>query len=130
MNIFENVKASVTAEDAALFYGIEINRNHMARCIFHEDNNPSMKVDERFYCFGCGATGDAINLVAKLYGLRNLDAAKKIIADFHLDIESNNCSRNSESIKADIYPRYNKRMAEKEFHLWERKVYKILVDYY
>ena len=34
----------------------------MACCPFHSDKSPSMKLDERYYCFGCGATGDAVDL--------------------------------------------------------------------
>ncbi|MFQ7508756.1 CHC2 zinc finger domain-containing protein [Anaerobutyricum hallii] len=25
--------------------------------MFHNDKSPSMKVDRRYYCFGCGCTG-------------------------------------------------------------------------
>ena len=43
-------------------YGIEVNRSGMACCPFHDDKNPSMKLNEEyFYCFGCGATGDVID---------------------------------------------------------------------
>ena len=55
MNLFETVKQSVTARDAAQLYGIEVRRNGMACCPFHDDRHPSMKVDTRFHCFGCGA---------------------------------------------------------------------------
>ena len=62
-NVFEAVKQSVSTRDAAAFYGIEVKRNGMACCPFHDDKNPSMKLNEEyFYCFGCGATGDVIDL--------------------------------------------------------------------
>ena len=38
-----------------------------------------------YYCFGCGATGDVIDFVSRLYGLSAFDAAKKIASDFGLD---------------------------------------------
>ena len=56
-NVFEAVKQSVSTRDAAAFYGIEVKRNGMACCPFHDDKNPSMKVDQRFHCFGCGEDG-------------------------------------------------------------------------
>ena len=28
-----------------------------------------MKVDRRYYCFGCGATGDGIDFVSLLHGI-------------------------------------------------------------
>ncbi|MFG6320300.1 MAG: DNA primase, partial [Lachnospiraceae bacterium] len=49
---FEAVKQSVTTRQAAEHYGIKVNRNGMCVCPFHNDKNPSMKVDRRFYCFG------------------------------------------------------------------------------
>ena len=66
-NVFEAVKQSVSTRDAAAFYGIEVKRNGMACCPFHDDKNPSMKVDQRFHCFGCGEDGDVIDFTAKLF---------------------------------------------------------------
>ena len=52
-------------------------------CPFHEDRHPSMKLNERyFYCFGCGATGDVIDLVARLFDLSSYEAAQKLAQDF------------------------------------------------
>ena len=70
MNVFEAVKQSVTTRQAASFYGIRVGRNGMVCCPFHNDRTPSMKVDSRFYCFGCGASGDVIDFSALLHGLR------------------------------------------------------------
>ena len=61
MNVFEAVKQSVTTRQAAEHYGIRVNRNGMACCPFHNDKTPSMKLDKRFHCFGCGADGDVID---------------------------------------------------------------------
>ena len=66
-NVFEAVKQSVSTREAAEFYGIEVKRNGMACCPFHDDKNPSMKVDQRFHCFGCGEDGDVIDFTAKLF---------------------------------------------------------------
>ena len=58
--IINAVKDRVTTRDAALQYGIQVGRNGMCRCPFHNDKNPSMKVDKRYHCFGCQADGDGI----------------------------------------------------------------------
>ena len=42
-----------------------------------------MKLDERYYCFGCGATGDAVDLTAKLFGIGLREAA---VSYTHLSI--------------------------------------------
>ena len=85
MSIFEAVKQSVTTRQAAKHFGIRAGRNGMCRCPFHADRNPSMKVDRRYYCFGCGATGDVIDFVARLFGLSSYEAAKKLAYDFGID---------------------------------------------
>ena len=82
MGIFVMFKESVTARDAAEFYGLEGNRHGMACCPFHDDKNPSMKIDKRFYCFGCGAKGDAIDYAERYFGLEPKAAAEKICEDF------------------------------------------------
>lgn len=75
MNIFEKVNAYVTARAVAEHYGLSVHKNGMACCPFHNDKHPSMKIDSRYYCFGCGAKGDAIDYVARLYDLSQYDAA-------------------------------------------------------
>lgn len=44
-SVFEVVKQSVTAREAAELYGIAVGRGGMACCPFHDDRHPSMKVD-------------------------------------------------------------------------------------
>lgn len=85
-SVFEAVKQSITVREAAQMYGIEVNRSGMACCPFHDDKNPSMKLNEEyFYCFGCGATGDVIDFVARLFGLNSYEAAQKLAQDFGID---------------------------------------------
>ena len=86
MNLFETVKSAVTVKQAAEHYGCKVNRGDMICCPFHDDRHPSMKLNERyFYCFGCGATGDVIDLVARLFGLSSFEAAQKLAQDFGID---------------------------------------------
>ena len=82
MNVFEAVKQSVTTRQAAEHYGIHVGRNGMACCPFHNDKTPSMKLDWRYHCFGCGADGDVIDFAAALYGLAKKEAAVQLANDF------------------------------------------------
>ena len=83
MNLFEAVKAAVTPRMAAERYGLPIQQGGMVCCPFHADRTPSMKLNEDyFYCFGCGASGDVIDLAARLFNLSGYDAAKKLATDF------------------------------------------------
>ena len=86
MTIYETIKAAISVKQAAEHYGMKVSRNGMACCPFHNDRHPSLKLNEDyFFCFGCGAKGDAIDFVARLFNLTSLQAAQKLAADFGLD---------------------------------------------
>ncbi len=91
MNPFEQVKANVKPRAVMEQAGLTFNRNQMCCCPFHPDKTPSMKVkpnDEKYYCFGCGAKGDAVDFVASFYNMNALDAALKIADDFGISVET------------------------------------------
>ena len=79
----ESIKTNVAPADAAKMYGLSVQRNGMARCPFHNDIHPSMKLyDDHFYCFACGAHGDVIDLTAKLLGLNFKETVHRLAVDF------------------------------------------------
>ena len=120
-NVFEAVKQSVSTREAAEFYGIEVKRNGMACCPFHDDKNPSMKVDQRFHCFGCGEDGDVIDFTAKLFDLSSKEAAEKLAQDFGLIYDS----------QAPPRRRYVRQKTEaQKFREDRQRCYRILSDYY
>ena len=84
---FKAIKGLVTAREAAEHYGLNVNSRGMALCPFHDDHNPSMKLDERFHCFGCGEDGDVIDFTAKYFNLTLKEAAEKLLADFGNGVE-------------------------------------------
>ena len=85
MRIFEIVKENVNLREAAELYGIDVNRYGKALCPFHNDRNPSLYVaDDHYYCFACGEHGDVIDFAGRLFQLSLYDAARKLMADFHL----------------------------------------------
>ena len=85
MILFKTVKESITVKQAAALYGLPITTTGMTRCPFHEDHTPSMKLnDAYYYCFGCGATGEVIDLTARIFDLSSLQAARKLVQDFDL----------------------------------------------
>ena len=120
-NVFEAVKQSVSTREAAEFYGIKVSRNGMACCPFHDDKNPSMKVDQRFHCFGCGADGDVIDFTAKLFDLSPKEAAEKLAQDFGLIYDS----------QAPPRRRYVRQKNEaQKFREDRQRCYRVLSDYY
>ena len=85
MNLFQTVKAAITVRQAAALYGLPITTTGMTRCSFHEDHTPSVKLNGTYYyCFGCEATGDVIDLTARLFDLSCLQAVRKLAQDFGL----------------------------------------------
>lgn len=121
-NVFEAVKQSVSTREAAEFYGIKVSRTGMACCPFHDDKNPSMKLNkEYFYCFGCGATGDVIDLTARIYNLAPKEAAEKLAQDFGLIYDS----------QAPPRRRYVRQKTEaQKFREDRQRCYRVLSDYY
>ena len=80
--MYESIKAVVTARKAAESFGLTVNRSGMAACPFHEDHTPSLRLDQRYYCFGCGATGDVIDFTARLLGISNHNAVQTLAERF------------------------------------------------
>lgn len=86
MTIYKTVKENVTVWQAAEHYGLTVQRNGMCCCPFHRDLHPSMKLNEDyFFCFGCGAHGDVIDFVTRLFGISSYEAAQKLAYDFEID---------------------------------------------
>ena len=86
MSLYQTVKSAITVRQVGEMYGMKPDRHGMVCCPFHSDSDPSMKLnDTYYYCFGCGANGDAIDLTAKLFDLNPRQAAEKLASDFGLD---------------------------------------------
>ena len=93
----------------------------MACCPFHDDKTPSMKVDQRFHCFGCGEDGDVIDFTAKLFDLSPKEAAEKLAQDFGLIYDS----------QAPPRRRYVRQKNEaQKFREDRQRCYRVLSDYY
>ena len=116
INLFAQIKTAVSVKEAAKYYGLEVNRGNMVCCPFHNDRTPSMKLNEDyFYCFGCGASGDVIDLAARLFSLSGYDAVKKLATDFGM-------TEQKPSILAKL--QRGKSQAESE-----RRCFRVLGDY-
>lgn len=135
MNIFQEMKERVTARQVAERYGLKVSRNGMARCPFHNDKHPSMKIDQNYYCFACGAKGDAVNYVAVQFGLSQFEAAKKINEDFSLGIligqPEIRRKQNSGVRKKEKVPTKEERIqfVQKKIDKWARDAANVLLRY-
>ena len=121
MTIYENIKAAISVKRAAEHYGLKVSRNGMACCPFHHDRHPSLKLNENyFFCFGCGAKGDVIDLVARMFELSGYEAAQRLAADFGISTEP------GQAVAASCKP---KRPNIRQFREDEMMCFRVLTDY-
>ena len=71
------IKKQISILDVADECGLKLRkagRSYKALCPFHNKKTPSFSVKPQkniFKCFGCGVSGDQINLYARLNGIKN-----------------------------------------------------------
>lgn len=78
-------------------------KDWVACCPFHKEKSPSFSVSESkdfFYCYGCGASGDAVKFVMLHQGLSFRDAVKSILGE--LKLEGVSATPRVRTIKADV----------------------------
>lgn len=122
---FEAVKQNTSARQVAEFYGAKVNKNGMCQCPFHNDKTPSMKIDDRFYCFGCHETGDAIDYVSKLFGIGLRDAAIKICEDLSLEYD-----KTTQKTKPASRPIRPQKSEAQIFAEAQKYIFKVLSDFH
>jgi hypothetical protein len=89
-NAFLIARESVSAESAAVRYGLAVKR-HRAPCPFHNgrDYNLSFR-GNGFHCFVCGEKGDSIRFTQLLLRLdKPFSAVKRLNEDFSLRLDFN-----------------------------------------
>ena len=96
----------------------------MCVCPFHDDKNPSMKVDRRFHCFGCQADGDVIDFVSRLENVSPKEAALMLAQDFSIPYEDKEPPGRSRR------PQPRQESPEQQFKRMERHCFRVLSDYH
>ena len=77
----KRLKSLVAIDDIIGRY-VQLRRSgkkFVARCLFHDDRNPSFVVypaTQSFYCFGCHAAGDVMNFLMKVEQMNFLEALR------------------------------------------------------
>ena len=124
MGVFDEVKERVTARAVMERVGIVFNRSNMCKCPFHQDKTASMKVkptDKKYFCFGCGEKGDAIDFVAKYYNLSPKDAAMQIADEFGIAYDS--------SVRSPPKPVRREKSPMQILSETKTKPYRVISDY-
>ena len=79
------IKDNLVMRDVFDQYGFPVNHAGFIVCPFHSEKTASLGTyaqGKRWKCFGCGAGGDAITFVMKLFGLTFSQAVLRIGNDF------------------------------------------------
>lgn len=87
-------------------------KNYMACCPFHNEKTPSFSIDrdkQLFHCFGCGASGNFVQLVMRLEGLDYKDAVRQLAERANITIpESGVRELNAVTEKKELILEMNK----------------------
>jgi hypothetical protein len=101
--VFKEIKDKVSISTLCNYLGIEI-ANNRGLCPIHSEDNPSFTIypeDNHFFCFGCQARGDVIDLVKLMQNFPySKDAAHWLAARFNITIERGETQARP---KADIW---------------------------
>jgi hypothetical protein len=82
-NLFEAIRNLNCKDIIERFSAARFGRDNKAVCPLpgHSEKTPSFSIDKKrnkWHCFGCNESGDAIDFVAKLKGIEPLEAAKRL----------------------------------------------------
>ncbi len=80
------IRSRVKMRDVLRMCGIEAGRNRLPCPLHHGKNNNFQVWDESFYCFKCGAHGDAISFVMQYYSADFKTACRLIDEKFGLNL--------------------------------------------
>ena len=106
--------------------------NYFGLCPFHNEKSPSFSVSEpkqMFYCFGCGAGGNVINLVAKVFNITYYEAMKRLDEDYSLGLFQKVIKTETRRSKEAV-ERARKQLKQEQLQLKQKDNYFKLLDYF
>lgn len=102
-------------------------------CPFHNEKTPSFTVyndTQSFYCFGCGAGGDAVTFIKKIENLDYIDAVKLLAQRAGLQMPEDNSYDDSLSKKRRRILEINRETARFYYNYMMSEQGKIGLEYY
>ena len=92
-------------------------RNLTGLCPFHSEKTPSFTVypeNQSFYCFGCGAGGDAISFIKRVENLDYIEAVRSLASRVGMELPENTMDDTTHKLRMKIQEM--NRIAAKYFH--------------
>lgn len=97
----------------------------LARCIFHDDSKPSLRIwekNQRWRCFVCNIGGDVLDFIQRANNCSVADAAKYLESKYGL---ANNKPAKKVHLpgrkEKEIIAAAKQKLNEIDFYLWDRK---------
>jgi len=110
--------------------------NYMAKCPFHDDNTPSMSIDNKkgvFNCFTCGG-GDIFTFVQMMEGLDFKEALNKLSNDYDIRLDKHirkNRNRGLKQLVKDLCNQDDEiEFIEDEVEKYKRNQHKLFLNSY
>lgn len=94
--------------------------NHLARCPFHDEKTPSFTVSEDkqfYYCFGCGAHGNAIGFLMAFDRMEFLDALSHLASQLGMEIPQSDAQKSHSDDTQAFYP-----LLQKVAHYYQQQL--------
>lgn len=119
-NIVEVVNGRVSLKKAG--------KDFQGLCPFHDEKTPSFTVSpakNMFYCFGCGAGGDAIKFVQQFEGASFTEAVESLAASVGMDVPR----QGSGAPERDLRPLHEAMQAAEGYYRAQLKATPAPIDY-
>jgi len=103
-------------------------KNYNACCPFHDEKTPSFTINEAdqfYYCFGCGASGNAIGFVMNYESLGFTFAVEKLAALVGMPKHEEQYSAQKQNVVGAKRRELERKLAEEKYFL---KFYKASID--
>ena len=97
-------------------------------CPFHDEKTPSFTVSpskNMYYCFGCGAGGDAIKFLEEFEGLSFTEAVESLAASIGMEVPR----QQSQSPGRDLKPLFEAMRAAEGYYKAQLKASEQAIDY-
>lgn len=132
MNKIQEVKARIDIIKVAQYLGIPLQRGNKCCCIWHNEKSASLFFSQSkqiFKCFGCGVSGDAIELYSKINNLNAYESARALNDIFGCGIIFYNKSNVQNINKTQVNKFFQIQKGKERFEKWRNDTLKMLCDY-
>ena len=134
------IKKQLQIEVVLNQYNISVNKNNHAKCPFHKDSKPSLRIYPKtntYTCFGCDKTGDTIQFIQEIENCTKHQAINKAksligITNDELKITSTSKIEKTENVNfEELFPKFKQSLHRSKkaiTYLEERGIYDVKLE--